>query len=133
MQRWAYETSPHTQPVMLQMPEFPELTAQIDAAIEDLGGRVAPKFSWSSPHDATWVSGDHSLACSSADEVGRLTAWTFCLLLMCQAHRASLLRGKDMRPALQPLISHPALAIPEEDLLRSCCITVCACEEGRMR
>jgi hypothetical protein len=52
------------------MPEFPGLRAQIDAAIVELGGRVAPKFSWSSPHDATWISADHSLGCSSADEVG---------------------------------------------------------------
>ena len=52
------------------MSEFPGLRAEIDAAIAELGGCVAPKFSWSSPHDATWVSADHSLGCSSADEVG---------------------------------------------------------------
>ncbi len=52
-----------------QMPEFPELFAEIDAAIEELGGCVAPKLNWSAPHDAAWVSSSKSLACKNADEV----------------------------------------------------------------
>lgn len=52
------------------MPEFPELLAEIDAAIKELGGCVAPKLNWSSPHDAVWVSSGKSLACRNADEVG---------------------------------------------------------------
>jgi len=62
--------SPSHDAWVLQVPEFADLRAEIDAAIEVMGGKVAPKFTWSSPHDATWVSGNHSLACSSADEVG---------------------------------------------------------------
>ncbi|CAL8471972.1 g11514 [Coccomyxa elongata] len=52
-----------------EMPEFPELFAEIDAAIEELGGCVAPKLNWSAPHDAAWVSSSKSLACRNADEV----------------------------------------------------------------
>ncbi|KAK9905753.1 hypothetical protein WJX75_005749 [Coccomyxa subellipsoidea] len=51
------------------MPEFPELLAAIEAAIDDLGGCVAPKLNWSAPHDAAWVSSCKSLACRNADEV----------------------------------------------------------------
>lgn len=43
------------------------------AAINELGGKVAPKFTWSSPHDAAWVSGSHSLSCGSPDEVPYLS------------------------------------------------------------
>lgn len=54
------------------MPELPELFAEIDAAIEELGGCVAPKLNWSAPHDAAWVSSSRSLACRNADEVRTL-------------------------------------------------------------
>ena len=57
----------------LQRPDFPEVRAAIEAGIEELGGCVAPKFSWSSPHDATWVTARHSLACSTADEASTLS------------------------------------------------------------
>ena len=43
--------------------------AEVEAAIGELGGCVAPKLNWSSPHDAVWVSADKSLACRNADEV----------------------------------------------------------------
>lgn len=36
-------------PFAMQVPRFPELLAQIRAAIEQLGGAVAPKFTWSCP------------------------------------------------------------------------------------
>lgn len=52
-----------------EMPEFLELHAEIEAAIEELGGCVAPKLNWSAPHDAAWVSSSKSLACRNADEV----------------------------------------------------------------
>lgn len=58
---------------LLQRPDFPELRAAIEAGIKELGGCVAPKFSWSSPHDATWVTASHSLACSTADEASTLS------------------------------------------------------------
>ncbi len=51
------------------MPEFPELMGEIEAAVGELGGCVAPKLNWSSPHDAAWVSADRSLACRNAEEV----------------------------------------------------------------
>ena len=71
---------------MLQMPDFTELRAAVETAISELGGKVAPKFTWSSPHDATWVSGSHSLACGSADEVTHL-------LIIYQGHRTNLTRA----------------------------------------
>ena len=58
---------------LLQPLDFPELRAAIETGIEELGGCVAPKFSWSSPHDATWVTASHSLACSTADEASALS------------------------------------------------------------
>ncbi|GBF91414.1 cell cycle control Cdc123 [Raphidocelis subcapitata] len=48
---------------------FPEIHAQIEAAIARLGGAVAPKLNWSSPTDALWVSATTSLRCTSADQV----------------------------------------------------------------
>lgn len=44
---------------------------EIDAAIADLGGCVAPKLTWSSPHDAAWVTAGKSVACANAQEVRR--------------------------------------------------------------
>ena len=53
-----------------QVPAFPELFAQIDAAIAALGGRVLPKLNWSAPLDAAWLTTTGSIACTNADEVG---------------------------------------------------------------
>ncbi|GAB4815495.1 hypothetical protein N2152v2_002541 [Parachlorella kessleri] len=39
------------------------------AAIAELGGAVVPKFTWSCPKDAVWMTLDHTLACRSPDEV----------------------------------------------------------------
>jgi hypothetical protein len=47
---------------------FPELTEQIQSAIEALGGEVIPKLNWSSPKDATWVNSG-SLKCQTAGDV----------------------------------------------------------------
>ncbi|KAK7484125.1 hypothetical protein BaRGS_00024614, partial [Batillaria attramentaria] len=55
------------------MPECSDFLAQIDAAIQHLGGRVFPKLNWSSPQDASWVSLNNSLMCSRASDI--------CLLL----------------------------------------------------
>ena len=52
------------------MPAFPELFAQIDAAIAALGGRVLPKLNWSAPLDTAWLTTTGSIACTNADEVG---------------------------------------------------------------
>jgi hypothetical protein len=48
---------------------FPELHAEIEAAIARLGGAVAPKLNWSAPTDALWVSPGNSLRCTSAEQV----------------------------------------------------------------
>ncbi|ESN97883.1 hypothetical protein HELRODRAFT_85046 [Helobdella robusta] len=41
----------------------------VDLAIKQLGGQVIPKFTWSVPKDATWISHDKSLKCINSDEV----------------------------------------------------------------
>lgn len=52
-----------------QLPAFPELLAEIEAAIAELGGRVLPKLNWSAPTDATWLTTCGSVACTNAEEV----------------------------------------------------------------
>lgn len=47
---------------------FPELTQQIQLAIESLGGKVMPKLNWSSPRDATWINSG-SLKCETPGDV----------------------------------------------------------------
>lgn len=49
---------------------FPKLHAEIESAIQQLGGQVAPKLNWSSPTDALWISSYNSLKCCNADQVG---------------------------------------------------------------
>jgi hypothetical protein len=51
---------------------FPELYAAVEAAIQQLGGQVAPRLNWSSPTDALWISAYNSLKCCNADQVGLL-------------------------------------------------------------
>ncbi|CEF97573.1 D123 [Ostreococcus tauri] len=48
---------------------FENFTREIGAAIERLGGEVAPKFAWSAPKDATWVTAGNTMKCRNADEV----------------------------------------------------------------
>ena len=47
---------------------FPELTEQIQSAIESLGGEVMPKLNWSCPKDATWIN-TGSLKCQTPGDV----------------------------------------------------------------
>lgn len=49
--------------------QFLQLHAEIESAIEQLGGQVAPKLNWSSPTDALWISSYNSLKCCNADQV----------------------------------------------------------------
>jgi len=42
---------------------------QVNTAIMELGGEVFPKLNWSSPKDAAWITPNHSLKCTNADEV----------------------------------------------------------------
>ena len=43
--------------------------AEINAAIDRLGGAVSPKMNWSCPKDAVWVSTGNTHRCTNADEV----------------------------------------------------------------
>ena len=43
--------------------------SDIKSAIKSLGGSVIPKFTWSVPIDAKWISHDKSLKCQTPDEV----------------------------------------------------------------
>lgn len=49
-------------------PSFPELEADIERAISDLGGAVLPKLNWSAPKDARWISGT-GLKCDCVQEI----------------------------------------------------------------
>ncbi|KAK4459645.1 D123-domain-containing protein [Cladorrhinum samala] len=49
---------------------FPALHAQINTAIEEVGGAAAPKLNWSSPKDAAWISRHpNTVKCTSANDV----------------------------------------------------------------
>ncbi|GAO49688.1 hypothetical protein G7K_3834-t1 [Saitoella complicata NRRL Y-17804] len=48
---------------------FPSLDAQIRTTIAELDGAVLPKLNWSSPQDATWISADNTMKCTSASDV----------------------------------------------------------------
>jgi hypothetical protein len=62
------------------------LFAQIDEAIQRLGGGAFPKLNWSSPRDSAWVLGG-SLRCVNANDV--------VTLLKCSQHIAHDLRAHD--------------------------------------
>lgn len=58
---------------------FPELDDAISAAIQELGGSVAPKLNWSAPKDAVWMNGG-SLQCRTPGDVYLLLKSSdFCL------------------------------------------------------
>jgi len=44
------------------VPTFPELAAEVETAIQKLGGAVIPKLNWSAPKDTAWIAttGDFS-------------------------------------------------------------------------
>jgi len=65
-------SSAETCPNCIKNQECCELHAfdsAINASIAALGGNVMPKLNWSSPKDAVWISMNHSLQCSSSDDV----------------------------------------------------------------
>mmetsp|Transcript_29442 Transcript_29442/g.83022 ORF Transcript_29442/g.83022 Transcript_29442/m.83022 type:complete len:376 (+) Transcript_29442:188-1315(+) len=70
-QRWPEEdeTAEGEEDGTSKSPAFPELEAEIRAAIDELGGQVVPKLNWSCPKDATWVSTSQSLCCSTPGDV----------------------------------------------------------------
>lgn len=48
---------------------WPDVHASIKSAIQELGGRVAPKLNWSAPKDATWINPTNSMDCRSANDI----------------------------------------------------------------
>lgn len=53
-------------------PSFPDLESGIEQSITALGGAVFPKLNWSAPKDATWISCDGTLRCSSFSDIALL-------------------------------------------------------------
>lgn len=43
--------------------------AEIESAISELGGAVAPKLNWSAPVDSTWMLPDNTMRCLNANDV----------------------------------------------------------------
>ena len=41
----------------------------IEAVIEELGGKVAPKLNWSAPKDATWIAATNSMECRTPNDI----------------------------------------------------------------
>ncbi|KAL8576951.1 hypothetical protein ACOMHN_024227 [Nucella lapillus] len=56
-----------------KMPDCEGFLQEVNAAIQQLGGKVFAKLNWSSPQDASWVSLNNSLQCCHSSDI--------CLLL----------------------------------------------------
>lgn len=41
----------------------------LEAVIEELGGKVAPKLNWSAPKDATWIAATNSMECRTPNDI----------------------------------------------------------------
>lgn len=41
----------------------------IEAVIEELGGKVAPKLNWSAPKDATWMAATNNMECRTPNDI----------------------------------------------------------------
>lgn len=54
------------------VPTFPELAAEVQTAIESLGGTVVPKLNWSAPKDTAWIATTGSMRCQNFGEVSLL-------------------------------------------------------------
>ena len=54
--------------IPLDREDFSTLTAEIKAAIKNLGSDVFPKFNWSAPTDASWLRGG-SLKCTDSADI----------------------------------------------------------------
>ena len=68
---------PHTAPPLPKL-DLTALTQHIDAAIQQLGGRVVAKTNWSAPRDAVWIN-EGTLQCQTAGDVYLLLqASDFC-------------------------------------------------------
>ncbi|XP_051889472.1 cell division cycle protein 123 homolog [Pristis pectinata] len=55
--------------ITLTAPEFPDFAAQVQEAINSLGGSVFPKLNWSSPRDAQWIAMNGSLKCNNLSDI----------------------------------------------------------------
>ncbi|XP_072097931.1 translation initiation factor eIF2 assembly protein isoform X1 [Mobula birostris] len=53
----------------IQAPEFPDFAAQVQEAINSLGGSVFPKLNWSAPQDAQWIAMNGSLKCRNLSDI----------------------------------------------------------------
>ncbi|CAM0879288.1 unnamed protein product [Alopecurus aequalis] len=60
-------------------PAFPELEAEVDAAIAELGGAAIPKLNWSAPKDAVFMSADGTTRCTCFAEVAMLLRASDCI------------------------------------------------------
>jgi hypothetical protein len=75
---------------------FPALERTVRDAIDRLGGFVAPKLTWSSPKDATWMATRKSMKCANPGEVTLLLkasdaiAHDLCDAYACCADRGAL-------------------------------------------
>ena len=49
--------------------DFPDLDAALRAAIDQLGGLVTPKLTWSAPKDATWMATTNTTRCQNPGEI----------------------------------------------------------------
>ena len=49
--------------------QWGEVHQAIKAAIDELGGKVAPKLNWSAPKDATWISATNTMECRSPNDI----------------------------------------------------------------
>ena len=55
-----------------EVPQFPDLAAQVEKIIETLGGSVFPKLNWSAPKDTAWIASNGSLKCQNFGEISLL-------------------------------------------------------------
>lgn len=79
--------------------DCPDLLADIAAAIEQLGGSVVPKFTWSCPKDAVWMTREGTTRCRTVGEV---------LLLLKSSDRVM----HDVSAALDACLDSGAHAVP---------------------
>ncbi|KAF4665970.1 hypothetical protein FOL47_004340 [Perkinsus chesapeaki] len=103
---WEYDDDEVTSTVTER---FPQLSARVQTAIDDFGGTVFPKLSWSAPTDAEWIRGPDGMKCHSLDDIAvLLKASDFAQfdlqgLALPEASRLSFPRPKlILKPYIEP-------------------------------
>lgn len=121
-------------PMPMPMP-MPQLGDRLCRAIDELGGAVMPKFTWSAPKDAIWVSANRSMRCTTPDEVLLLLkssdrvsydceeAIAECKDASepCQQHAIALRRWYDLKPGREfrcYVVDRRLTAVSQRDLTR---------------